>query len=187
MKNTPAPGFGRGFLYEGLASPSERKLGPQSRLGHEEGAERRREKGECGHGRRLPQSSKEVAWIQLHNHNKGNSLIWTNAVCWTSSGFWWRMPSRESYYRRVHGGKNQRRTRNFVEKSSKSTIVDIFKSSNASKKKDTGLTLASKRWKLYCAGIVPAVMKDNIFCLFPFQLLPELETVVFSGNAIHGE
>ena len=39
--------------------------------------------------------------------------------------------------------------------------------------------------KLYCTGIVPAVMNDDIFRLFPFQLLPELETVVFSGNAIH--
>ena len=39
--------------------------------------------------------------------------------------------------------------------------------------------------KLYCTGIIPAVMKDNVFNLFPFQLLPDLETVVFSGNAIH--
>ena len=38
---------------------------------------------------------------------------------------------------------------------------------------------------LYCTGIVPANMKDEIYNLFPFQLLPELQDVVFSGDAIH--
>ena len=30
-----------------------------------------------------------------------------------------------------------------------------------------------------CAGIVPTFMKDDILNLFPFQLLPDLEIVVF--------
>lgn len=38
--------------------------------------------------------------------------------------------------------------------------------------------------ELYYIGVVPGNMGDDIFSLFPFQLLPELENVVFSGKAI---
>lgn len=38
---------------------------------------------------------------------------------------------------------------------------------------------------LYCTGVVPENMRNEIFYLFPFQLLPELEDIVFSGDAIH--
>ena len=37
----------------------------------------------------------------------------------------------------------------------------------------------------YCAGITPTVMQDDVFNLFPFQLLPDLKVVVFSDHAIH--
>ena len=48
---------------------------------------------------------------------------------------------------------------------------------------DIAVDLVDK--KKYCSGITPSSMTKDIFLMFPFQMIPELKIVSFSGQAFH--